>query len=191
MLIGLQILFLLGFPLLATRLHQRYHWFSPIIASYAIGIAIGNIIPSYLSEEWSMHITELSVLLAIPMLLFGSNFKQLWVQGKPMLFAFFIASLSTTIAVFIAYSLFLADSDESGLIAGMIAGVYTGGTTNLNAVGIALEAPSELFVLLNAFDTVYSAIYLFALLLIGKLVIGKFLHTKNWHDVICFCDRII
>ena len=82
MLIGLQILFLLGVPLLASQLHQRFQWFSPIIASYAIGIAIGNLIPDYLDDAWSMHITELAVLLAIPMLLFGSSMKALFKQSK-------------------------------------------------------------------------------------------------------------
>ncbi len=182
MLIGLQILFLLGFPLLATRLHQRYHWFSPIIASYAIGIAIGNLFPSYLNEGWSMHLTELSVLMAIPMLLFGSSMKQLVLQSKPMLLAFATACIATTIAVLVAHHVILVEDPQASLIAGMITGVYTGGTTNLNAIGFALNAPSELFVVLNAFDTVYSALYLFILLLIGKLVFSKIFKVTDWHD---------
>ena len=183
MLIGLQILFLLGVPLLASRLHQRYHWFSPIIASYAIGIAIGNIVPDYLDDSWSMHITELSVLLAIPMLLFGSSMKALFKQSRQMLIAFGIACCSTIIAVLFAYHIVFKTDALAPTIAGMITGVYTGGTTNLNAVGLALEAPSELFVILNAFDTVYSAIYLFVILLVGPIVFSKFFKVADWHDV--------
>jgi len=182
MLIGLQILFLLGVPLLASQLHQRFQWFSPIIASYAIGIAIGNLIPDYLDDAWSMHITELAVLLAIPMLLFGSSMKALFKQSKQMLIAFAIACCSTIIAVLIAHNFVFETDALASTIAGMITGVYTGGTTNLNAVGFALEAPSELFVVLNAFDTVYSAVYLFAILLVAQVVLGKFFKVVNWHD---------
>lgn len=126
MLIGLQILFLLGFPFVATKLHQRYHWFSPIIASYAIGIAIGNVFPTYINEGWSMNLTELSVLMAIPMLLFGSSMKELLQQSKPMLLAFATACLATTIAVLISHRLTLLEHNQASLIAGMVTGVYTG-----------------------------------------------------------------
>lgn len=52
----------------------------------------------------------------------------------------------------------------------------------MNAIGFALNAPSELFVVLNAFDTVYSALYLFMLLLIGKTVFSNLFSVVNWHD---------
>ena len=57
---------------------------------------------------------------------------------------------------------------------GMLVGTYTGGTPNLMALGAALEVPRELFVLLNAADTVVCGVYLLFLLSLAKPVLSMF-----------------
>jgi uncharacterized membrane protein len=73
-------------------------------------------------------------------------------------------------------SLFWLDKlpDVSSL-AGMMVGVYTGGTPNLTAIGMALEVSEETFILMNAADLVVGASYFFFLLSVGIRLFGKFL----------------
>ena len=59
--------------------------------------------------------------------------------------------------------------------AAMLAGVYTGGTPNMQAIGLALEVPQETFILLNAADLLWSGVYLIFLTSVGKKVVSLFL----------------
>lgn len=181
MLLVVQLLVFLGFPFVVAFLRRKRVKLSPIVASYIVGIALGNLFPGFLDNELSMTLTEAAVLLSIPLLLFGTDLKAAMKEGKTMALSFAITSVSTLVAVFLAYyntgSIALKST-----IAGMIAGVYTGGTTNLNAVGIALDAPGETFVVLNAFDTVYSGIYLLLILSVLKPVLSGFMQVADHHD---------
>ncbi len=60
-------------------------------------------------------------------------------------------------------------------MAGMTVGVYTGGTPNMSAIGLALEVTDEKFVLVNGADVVLSAVYLLFLMTIAQRVLLKFL----------------
>ncbi len=181
MLLVIQLIVFLGFPFAAAYLRGKRIKLSPIVASYIVGIALGNLFPGFLNADVSMTLTEAAVLLSIPLLLFGTDLKTAVREGKTMTLAFGIAAVSTISGVITAYYS-LEGIDMKSTIAGMIAGVYTGGTTNLNAVGIALEAPGELFVVLNAFDTVYSGIYLLIILSVLKPLLSTFMNTVDHHD---------
>jgi len=65
--------------------------------------------------------------------------------------------------------------DEAWKAAGMLVGVYTGGTPNMSAIGVALEAKEGVFVILNSADLALGGIYYFFLLTIGKKVFGLIL----------------
>ena len=60
-------------------------------------------------------------------------------------------------------------------MAGMTVGVYTGGTPNMSAIGLALEVPDETFVLMNGADVILSGLYLIFLFTVGKRLLGRFL----------------
>ncbi len=61
----------------------------------------------------------------------------------------------------------------------MLIGVYTGGTPNLSAIGMALDVKEETFILLNSGDMLISSIYLLFILSIGQRVLLKFLPSFN------------
>jgi uncharacterized membrane protein len=60
-------------------------------------------------------------------------------------------------------------------MAGMTVGVYTGGTPNMSAIGLALEVTDEKFVLINGADVILSAVYLLFLMTVARRVLRKFL----------------
>jgi uncharacterized membrane protein len=66
----------------------------------------------------------------------------------------------------------------------MMIGVYTGGTPNMSAIGLALNVEEEVFILLNSADVIFSGIYFIFLLTVGKKVLGLFLpkFKKRWNN---------
>ena len=77
---------------------------------------------------------------------------------------------------------FRDDLTQPAAAVGMMIGVYTGGTFNMSAIGIALGVEEEVFILLNSADIVFSGIYFIFLLTIGQRVLGRFLpsHKRKW-----------
>ena len=176
-----QLLITLCFPFLATQIHKKVSWLSPIIASYAIGILIGNLWPEIVDEHWSMQITGIAVLFSIPMLVFGGDLSELKKQSGNMIKAFSIAVIATLIGT-LSIFFFFKNIENISSISAMITGVYTGGTANLNAIGFAIEAPEELFIKLNAYDTIFSGIYLLFLFSSAATILFIWLGNKDYHE---------
>ena len=67
------------------------------------------------------------------------------------------------------------------MIAGMLAGVYTGGTPNLAAIKIMLGVPNETYLLIHSYDMAVSLLYLTFVLSVGIPLFRKILHypAKN------------
>lgn len=89
---------------------------------------------------------------------------------------------SSIVACVIIGLLFRDNFTDAATTAGMLAGVYIGGTPNMVAVSKALNANEQLFITLNATDTICSGLYFFFLISFGKVLIGKFLppfHGKS------------
>jgi len=149
-------------------------WLGPIVICYIIGMILGNISLN-LDTQILQTTTEISVCLAIPLLLFSSNIKKWSKYAKSGLFSFLLGVCSVVISSVIAYFVFKDQIADPWKISGMMIGVYTGGTPNMSAIGIALDVEEEIFVLLNSADIVFSALYFVFLLTIAKKVFQFFL----------------
>lgn len=158
--IVLQILTIIGIPFLLLKLEKKWSWFKAIVMSYVLGILIGNIIPSAFDMGIAKEITGISIILAIPLMLFSTSIGSILKQPKTLLISYGLAVVATTISVLVGYYLFRDSLENIEVISGMVEGVYTGGTVNLNAIGIAYQVPNELVVLMNSFDWSFSGIYL-------------------------------
>ena len=156
----LQITLIVLLPLLLLELQKIKKWFKAIVMAYALGIVVGNVWPEFFVSDLLKEITGISIILAIPLMLFPSRVKDWVSQPKTLLLAYGLAVISTTITVVIAWFVFKNSLSDISVISGMIEGVYTGGTVNLNAIGLAFNAPNSLLVLLNGYDMFFSAIYL-------------------------------
>ncbi|MFW6128633.1 MAG: DUF819 family protein [Candidatus Aminicenantaceae bacterium] len=173
-----QIVLIVGFPALAAlgARHLRFlEWMGPVVLCYLFGILLTNVFGFPDDQSVSTLFTEITVALAIPLLLFSTNFiKWLRLAKKTALsiaLAFGSVLLCSTVAFFI-----LADKvEESSKIAGMLVGVYTGGTPNMSAIGVALSVKEETFILINAVDVVLGGLYLILLMTAAKKLMGRFL----------------
>lgn len=154
----------------------------PVLLLYLVGIILGNtgIIPenAYALQEL---INTIIIPLAIPLMLFSCDFKQ-W-DIKSALITLIVGTLAVTLAVIIGFFIFkpLIGQDElvggqMNKIAGMLAGVYTGGTPNLAAIKLMLKVPNETYILIHSYDMLISLLYLTFVLSVGIKLFRKILH---------------
>lgn len=159
----LQILIIIFMPWLGMVLHKKpffKHWMSPVVFCYGIGIILSNIHLLPLNDDLSNYVTQGTIVLAIPLLLFSAKIlKWLRYTGKGLLsFAFCV--LSAMVGATLSWY-FLGDSVETPWrLSGMLVGIYTGGTPNMQAIGMALEASQENIILVNAADMLMGGAYL-------------------------------
>jgi uncharacterized membrane protein len=119
------------------------------------------------------------VVLAIPLLLFSANIPVLLKQVRPALFSFVLGIAGVVVCALLAFLVFRERVSDAHSVSGMMIGVYTGGTQNMSAIGMALDVEEEVFVLLNSADIVISGIYFIFLLTVAKKVLDIFLPNYN------------
>lgn len=169
-------------PLALMKLQEKVNWLKAIVMAYVLGVTIGNVFPEAFDLGVLHQATGISIILAIPLMLFPSKIKSWLSQPVGLLKAYGLAVLATTITVVLAYFIFQDKIENIALVSGMVEGVYTGGTVNLNAVGLAFNAPKGLSVLLNGFDMAFSAIYLLAIFTVLPKILSGILPASKKLD---------
>jgi uncharacterized membrane protein len=152
------------FPALAIYLCYRYpavNKIGTVILCYLAGITIGNmgILPSGF-ELVQKNLSEISVVLALPLLLYSMDIKK-WsrLAGRTIL-SFALATVAIIIIALIGYFIIKGNRADAWKLAGLAIGVYTGGTPNLAAIKAALEVDATTFIIFHTYDTVISLIYI-------------------------------
>jgi uncharacterized membrane protein len=185
----LQVLLVVGLPaliLLAGRHLKPVAWVGPVVLCYAAGILLANVPGLALEPKVSLSVSEAAVPLAIPLLLFATDMPRWMRLARTTLLSFVLACVASMVASALVGRAFAGRSDEWWKMAGMLAGVYTGGTANMNAVGLALQVREETFVLLNTADIVVGAAYFLFLVTVAQRLVLSFLprfpNPTGWHD---------
>ena len=143
--------------------------------SYGIGLAAANIPGVPVDDTVSNLFVQLTVPLTIVLLLLPTDFM-LWIRNAGSAIASFaLCILSVVISSLAAGWLFQSYTEESAKVAGMMIGLYTGGTPNMSAIGLALGIKDETFIILNSADLVLGGIYLIFLMSIAQRVFNRFL----------------
>lgn len=185
----LQVLVLVSFPglaLLAAHRFKSVAWVGPVVVCYAFGIILGNVPGLGLQERLSLSVSEAAVPLAIPLLLFTTNVPRWLRLARPTLLSFGLACLSAMVSAALVGFALSDGSDEWWKMSGMLVGVYTGGTANMNAIGLALRVREETLILLNTADIVVGAVYLLILVTVAQrialLFLPRFPNATGWDD---------
>ena len=180
--ITLTILLLLGVPVLlkATEKTKFVNAISPIALAYAAGIGLAagigfSFISIPLNQEVLQQTTYISIVLSISLLVLSSNLDKFRVLLKPVLKAFFLGILSLLITIILVYFFIGVSHEQSAEIMGMLTGVYVGGTPNLNAIGVALDVPNDIIVLVNTAEMIFGGIYFLLLITVIKPFLSLFL----------------
>lgn len=176
------LIFLLSFPLLILWAEKRsrvIRWISPIILCYLMGMLIGNFPLLSLNKAVLEYSTMVSVILAVPLLLFSAHLPVLIKQVKPAMFSFLLGVVSVLLCSSFAFWVFRERIADANHVAGMMVGVYTGGTQNMAAIGIGLGVEEETFVLLNSADILFTGIYFLFLLSVAGRILSKVLPARR------------
>ncbi len=104
------------------------------------------------------------MLIGLPLLLFAIRIKESFKYAGKMLLAFSLCCLAGLLCTGLV-GWWLSDTmADSWKITGMLTGLYTGGTPNVQAIGIALDAPPSYLVLIQAADVLLGGAYLLGLI---------------------------
>ncbi|MEM6700469.1 MAG: DUF819 family protein, partial [Bacteroidota bacterium] len=178
MLALLQCLLIMGFPIFSIWFCKRYaigKWLSPVVLCYAIGIMIANMTKLPIQEEVSTQFSEISILLAIPLLLYSTDIVTWLKYARSTVLSFVLCVLSAIVVSVLMAFLYQSYFEDTPTYAAMMLGLFTGGAPNMQAVGMMLDAQSEDFVLLNAADIFIGGCYLIFLTSVAHRFFGTFL----------------
>jgi uncharacterized membrane protein len=178
MLSVIQVVVLFIFPavaIIAAKKNKVLAWISPVVLCYAFGIMLANLPDLPLNLKLSNTMTEAMVVLAIPLLLFSTDFVRWLRLAKKTMLSFALGVVAITISSSVGALIFMDQTPEFYKIAGMLIGVYTGGTGNMTAIGKALEVSDEVFIMLNIADVAICSFYLIFLMTVAQRVLHLFL----------------
>lgn len=158
------ILFYLFFPAVILFLTHKFSVMNKIgsvLIAYFFGLVIGNsgLMPDNV-QIVQKYFSELSVLLALPLLLFSANIKQ-WMKiaGKTMLSGLLV-TVAVIIVVVSGYFIFAKDITDGWKVAGLLTGVYTGGTPNMASIKTALNVTPDMFIITHTYDMLVCTFFL-------------------------------
>ena len=178
------------FPILIIEAFKRWtivQKIGTVVLAYAVGIiaslcgvfdfATPEIAGSF--SKLQSTIMSVAVPLAIPLMLFNCDFK-LWTKSLPKTaWALVTGIVAVIIASISGYFIFRNHVPEIAKVTGMMAGIYTGGTMNFNALGAALNVDRSVMAIVLAFQMVITTPYIFFLLGGGYKIFRKLLPYKD------------
>ncbi len=182
----LLIIFYLTAPagvLFICRKNKVFGKIGPVLTLYLLGVLVANIgiFPTEETEykklfDFMESFSGALIPLALPMILFGCNFKK-FSLGKSLK-ALVVGVFSILAFVLVGYLVFSNNlGEESKKMGAALTGQYLGGAANLAAIKQMLGLSSENFVILSTCNLIVSFFYLMFLMgggvKIARRIVGK------------------
>ena len=194
----LLVLFYLLAPagvLWATQKFDLLRRLGPVLSLYILGVVVANIgiFPSEPEAHKSLlafqeSVSEILVPLALPMMLFGCNFKRFSI-GKSLM-ALVVGIVAVAAIVVVSYAMFAEELGvEAPKMAAALAGQYSGGAANLAAVKQMVGLSTESFVMLSTCNLIVSFFYLMFLMGGGVTFARKIVGRHNHVDQVVEIDH--
>ena len=156
--------------LFICRKTKVFNKIGPVLTLYLLGVIVANIgiFPSEEAEYNKLFgfmetFSGALIPLALPMILFGCNFRK-FSLGKSLK-VFIAGTLSVAVFVLVGYLMFKEELGEEGPIMGAaLTGQYLGGAANLAAIKQMLGLSPDKFVILSTCNLIVSFFYLMFLM---------------------------
>ena len=182
MMIVLTILYLFGIPLAVMLLAKRWpiiQKISPMVILYVIGLALGNtVLSNDTVTQVCTNISNVVVLMAIPLMLLGCDFK-MW-STKAVVKTFLVGLFSVLCVTIAGFFIFHPMADAAQVsnvdyakISAVMTGIYIGGIPNLAPVSKAVNLPNNLFLMVSGYDLIVTGLYLILIVFFGEQIIRK------------------
>ena len=182
----LLIIFYLVAPagvLYICRKNKVFNKIGPVLTLYLLGVIIAN--AGIFPEEQAAYdklfrfmesFSGMLIPLALPMILFGCNFRK-FSLGKSV-GAFIVGAISVVAFVAIGFVLFKERlGGEASIMGASLTGQYLGGAANLGAIKEMLGLSPDNFVILSTCNLIVSFFYLMFLMgggvKLARLIVGK------------------
>ncbi len=152
---------------------------SGVIWVLVVGMFLSNIGAVPLASPVYNFVGENLVPLAIPLLLFKANLREIFSKSGAVLVTFLIASCATVLGVLLGF-LMLDLGDIGPRVAGVYAGAWIGGAVNMLAVSQAVEMSPNEFSLVISASSLVSILALYSLLTLPSVnVISRWIAHDN------------
>jgi uncharacterized membrane protein len=188
------VLFYLLVPALLIVLAQRFSVLDKVgvvVLAFSAGILMAMTVDmsTFFSSELltsvQKNISEISIAIALPLILFSINVKGAINMAGDTLKGMALALLSVVVISTIGALLFADQVDEIWQVAGISVGAYTGGGPNMGAIKTAIGGDDSIFLTMVTYDIIFSAMYLMFIMTIAQKIFGMFLRpyeSKNTDD---------
>lgn len=120
-------------------------------------------------------INNLMIPIALPLLLFSLNVRTWFRMAGKTLISLVIAVFSVIVVVVASYYVLRNTIPEANKIAGMLVGLYSGGTPNLASLKLILNVDADTYIMTHTYDTVVSLFYLLFIISFGKKLFRRYL----------------
>jgi uncharacterized membrane protein len=188
------VLFYLLVPALLIVLAQRFSVLDKVgvvVLAFSAGILMAMTVDmsTFFSSELltsvQKNISEISIAIALPLILFSINVRAAISMAGDTLKGMALALLSVVVISTIGALIFADQVDEIWQVAGISVGAYTGGGPNMGAIKTAIGGDDSIFLTMVTYDIIFSAMYLMFIMTIAKKIFGMFLRpyeSKNTDD---------
>lgn len=143
--------------------------------TFAIGFALALSLDLSAFTEMQTTVQEVSVALALPLILFAANLRRALTEAHGAGLAMALSLISVCIASLLGVLLFQGRIVDLPQVAGMAVGAYTGSGVNMGAIKSATGASDALFLTMVTYDIVFSIGYMMVILLVGQRLAGLIL----------------
>ena len=120
-------------------------------------------------------ILTIVIPLALPLLLFSLNIRKWLRYAGTGFLSMILALVSVVVIIAASFFIFRNTVPDTGKVAGMLVGIYTGGTPNVASIKTALDVDSSLFLLTHTSDLVIGAIVIIFFITLAPRLFGLFL----------------
>ncbi len=127
--------------------------------------------------------TGVAIVLAFPLLLFSLNVRKWFKVAGTTFLSMVLGLISVIIPIIVGFYLFNNTVDDAWKVAGMMTGVYSGGTPNLAAIQRALGVNNLTYIMTHTYDLIVGAVFLLFVMTIAQKVFLKFLRPYKMQGV--------
>ncbi|NJO86912.1 MAG: DUF819 family protein [Lewinella sp.] len=145
--VWLSIVLCVGFPFLAKWAQHHYvlpPWLSSIVACYCVGILVSNLRLWAVPPAVVQPLAQITMLLGFPLLLFSIRLRESWQQAGLMLRAFALCCVAGICSTGLVGWWLRWQLEDGWKVAGMLTGLYTGGTPKRTGHWHCFKCPSQL-----------------------------------------------
>ncbi len=148
-----------------------------IVICYGMGVLVGNsgVLPAIV-KPLQESMLDVVVPLSLPLIFFQMRIQNLRNLAKVGVISLLAGLVAVTVGVTLGFFLFKdLIGEESWKVAGMLIGVYTGGTPNLAAIGQALQISQSNYIAVHTADVLTGAVLLLFFMTLAKPLFRRFL----------------